>query len=110
MSLTMTDVAAREVGNYKSQVQAEPESFLRVRITAGGCSGHSYSLTLDKTYDETKDSKYNFHGENLVVDKKSELFLEGATLDFIDGLEQRGFHLEVPMAKKSCGCGSSYQF
>jgi iron-sulfur cluster assembly protein len=46
----------------------------------------------------------------LVVDKKSELFLEGATLNFIDGLEQRGFHLELPMAKKTCGCGHSYQF
>src|SRR3712207_8487759 len=50
---------------------------------------------------------FRSHGEDLVVDKKSELFLEGATLDFIDGLEQRGFHLDVPMAKKSCGCGRS---
>jgi iron-sulfur cluster assembly protein len=110
MSITMTEIAAKEVGNYKSQVQAEPESFLRVKITAGGCSGHSYSLTLDKTYDETKDSKYNFHGQEIVVDKKSELYLEGATLNFIDGLEQRGFHLDIPSAKKTCGCGSSFQF
>ena len=108
--ITMTETAAREVGNYKSQVQAEPETFLRVRLTAGGCSGHSHSLTLDKDYDEGKDSKFNFYGQDLVVDKKSELYLENATLDFIDGLEQRGFHLEVPMAKKTCGCGTSYQF
>ena len=60
--------------------------------------------------DEAKDSKYDFYGEPVVVDKKSELYLEGAKLDFIDGLEQRGFHLEIPMAKKTCGCGSSYQF
>jgi iron-sulfur cluster assembly protein len=105
----MTEVAAREVGNYKSQVQ-EPESFLRVRITAGGCSGHSYSLTLDKNYDETKDSKLNFHGQDIVVDKKSELYLDGATLNFIEGLEQRGFHLDIPAAKKTCGCGTSFQF
>ena len=108
--ITMTEVAAREVGNYKSQVQAEPETFLRVRITAGGCSGHSYSLTLDKEFDENKDTKISFHGQDIVVDKKSELYLEGATLDFIDGLEQRGFHLNIPMAKKTCGCGTSFQF
>lgn len=109
MSLTMTEVAAKEVGNYKSQVQ-DPEAFLRVRITAGGCSGHSYSLTLDKNYDENKDSKLNFFGQDIVVDKKSELYLEGATLHYIDGLEQRGFHLDIPSAKKTCGCGTSFQF
>jgi iron-sulfur cluster assembly protein len=110
MTITMTELAAKEVGNYKSQVQAEPETFLRVRITAGGCSGHSYSLTLDKNYDDNKDSKFTFHGQDVVVDKKSELYLEGAMLDFHDGLEQRGFKLDIPMAKKSCGCGSSFQF
>ncbi len=110
MSILMTEAAAREVQKYKETVTAGSESFLRVRLVAGGCSGHSQKLTLEKDYDEAKDSKYTFHGVDLVVDKKSELYLEGATLDFIDGLEQRGFHLEIPMAKKSCGCGSSYQF
>jgi len=108
--ITMTEVAAREVGNYKSQVQAEPETFLRVRITAGGCSGHSYSLTLDKEFDENKDTKISLHGQAIVVDKKSELYLDGATLNFIEGLEQRGFHLDIPAAKKTCGCGTSFQF
>jgi len=108
--ITMTEIAAKEVGNYKSQVQAEPETFLRVRITAGGCSGHSYSLTLDKEFDEGKDTKFSFHGQELVVDKKSELYLDGATLNFLDGLEQRGFHLDIPAAKKTCGCGTSFQF
>src|SRR5688500_5356364 len=110
MSLTMTELAAQEVANYKTTVQAPPESFLRVRITAGGCSGHSFSLTLDKRFDENKDSKYNFYGQDLVVDKKSELYLEGATLIYKQGLERSGFDLDMPMAKKTCGCGSSFQF
>jgi len=109
-SITLTEKAAAELKRHKEGAQAGPEMFLRVKIVAGGCSGHSHRLYLDSQYDEAKDSRYKFHGEDLVVDKKSELFLEGATLDFIDGLEQRGFHLDVPMAKKSCGCGSSYQF
>ncbi len=110
MSITMTEAAAKELKKHKEAVQAEGEMFLRVKIVAGGCSGFEHRLTLDNTYDETKDTRLQFHGEDLVVDKKSELYLEGATLNFVDGLEQRGFHLELPMAKKTCGCGSSYQF
>ncbi|MGV3607768.1 MAG: HesB/IscA family protein [Planctomycetaceae bacterium] len=107
--LTMTESAAREVQKYKDSVQASPETFLRVKITAGGCSGHSYSLTLDEKYDDKADSKYDFHGQSIVVDKKSELYLDEATLNFIETLDQRGFHLDIPMAKKTCGCGSSFQ-
>lgn len=110
MSILMTETAAREVQKYKESCQAGSESFLRVRLVAGGCSGHSSKLTIEKDFDETKDSKYNFYGVDVVVDKKSELYLEDAKLDFVDGLEQRGFHLDIPTAKKTCGCGTSYQF
>jgi iron-sulfur cluster assembly accessory protein len=110
MSITMTESAASELKKHKEAVQATPEMFLRVKLVAGGCSGHEHRLFLDKEYDEERDTRLNFYGEDLVVDKKSELYLEGATLNFVDGLEQRGFHLEVPMAKKTCGCGTSYQF
>src|SRR3954470_1741027 len=100
MSITMTEAAAKAVEEYKQAAKAVEEykqsanagdeAFLRVRITAGGCSGHSYKLEMDKAYDETKDSKYTFHGVDVVVDKKSELYLEGATLNFIQTLEQSG--------------------
>ena len=46
----------------------------------------------------------------MVVDKKSELYMDGATLDFVETLDQRGFHLALPLAKKTCGCGHSHQF
>ena len=109
-AITVTEKAVSELKRHKEGAQAGAEMFLRVKLVAGGCSGHEHRLFLDNQYDESKDSKYDFYGEPIVVDKKSELYLEGAKLDFIDGLEQRGFHLEIPMAKKTCGCGSSYQF
>jgi len=109
-TITLTEKAASELKRHKEGAQAGSDMFLRVKIVAGGFSGHSHRLFLDSQYDEAKDSRYKFHGEDVVVDKKSELFLENATLDFIDGLEQRGFHLDIPSAKKTCGCGSSYQF
>jgi iron-sulfur cluster assembly accessory protein len=110
MSITMTEAAASELKKHKDAVQAGNEMFLRVKIVAGGCSGFEHRLTLDNSYDEAKDSRYDFYGESLVVDKKSELYLEGATLNFVEQLDQRGFHLALPMAKKTCGCGHSHQF
>ena len=108
MSIALTENAAAEVKKYIAS--AGPESFLRIRLVAGGCSGHEHSLQIDKTFDENADSKYDFFGTPVVVDKKSELYLEDAKLDFINGLERSGFHLDIPTAKKTCGCGSSYQF
>jgi len=109
-SITVTEKAVSALKQHKQSAQATPDTFLRVKLIAGGCSGHEHRLMLANDYDEAKDSRYDFYGEPVVVDKKSELFLEGATLDYIQGLEQSGFHLSVPMAKKTCGCGSSYQF
>ena len=61
-----------------------------------------------KVYEKT-DSKYEYHGVPVVVDKKSALYLDGTTIDFYDGLEARGFKFDNPNAVKSCGCGSSFQ-
>ena len=87
----------------------EPETFLRVGIAAGGCSGFSYVLKPDTKFDDKADSRYNFHGVDVVVDKKSALYLDGTTLDWYDGLERRGFTFDNPNVVKTCGCGSSFQ-
>ncbi len=51
-----------------------PENtFLRIGVTGGGCSGFSYSLSFDDQYDAAKDSKFDQHGVEVVVDKKSAL-------------------------------------
>ena len=76
MSLTLTESAASEARKYIES--AGPESFLRIRLVAGGCSGHNSSLQIDKAYDEKADSKYDFFGAPVVIDKKSELYLEDA--------------------------------
>src|SRR5215475_3318457 len=107
MGITITERAATEVRRVIEQQSFEPETFLRVGVTGGGCSGFSYALGFDKKYDEKADSKYTFHGLDVVVDKKSLLFLDGTTVDFYEGIERRGFTFENPNAVKSCGCGSS---
>ena len=60
MSLTMTESAAKELKKHKETVQAAQDMFLRVKLVAGGCSGHEHRLFLDSTYDEEKDTQARF--------------------------------------------------
>lgn len=109
MAVVITEKAAGEVKRILEDQKYEEGTKLRIGITAGGCSGFSYSLTLEKEYDEDKDSKYDYHGVEVVVDKKHALYLDGTTVDFYDGIDRRGFAFNNPNATRSCGCGSSFQ-
>ncbi len=109
MSVILSEKAAVEVKRILEEQKAEEGTGLRIGVTGGGCSGFSYSLGLDGTYDEAQDLKTEMHGVTVYVDKKSSLYLDGTTIDFYDGIEKRGFTFENPNAVKSCGCGSSFQ-
>ncbi|MGD9647193.1 MAG: HesB/IscA family protein [Pirellulales bacterium] len=108
MSVTLTEKAAHEIKRIIDDQKLEEGTVLRVGVTGGGCSGFSYSLGFDTKFDDKADSKSVQHGITVVVDKKSDLYLDGTKLDFYDGLEKRGFTFENPNAVKSCGCGSSF--
>jgi iron-sulfur cluster assembly accessory protein len=108
--ITLTDTAASKV---KELLDAEGESelALRVAVRPGGCSGFSYEMFFDADIN-ADDQKASF-GEpgrtvNVVVDSQSAQMLEGATLDYKDGLNQAGFSINNPNATRTCGCGSSF--
>jgi iron-sulfur cluster assembly accessory protein len=108
MAITLSEKAAGEIKRVMTD-QGMPETMcLRVGVAGGGCSGFQYALGFDETCDETKDVLIEQHGIKVLVDKKSDLFLDGTTVDFYEGLEKRGFTFENPNAVKSCGCGSSF--
>ncbi len=109
MAVILTEDAAKEVLKVKEEQKFSPETFLRIGVTGGGCSGFSYSLGFDDKYDDTKDSKFHYHGVDVVVDKKSALFLDGTIVGWHNSLEKRGFTFENPNAVKTCGCGSSFR-
>ncbi len=102
----VTEKAAGEIKRLLAKETA-PDSFLRVQVVGGGCSGMSYKLGFDS---QMKDSDKIFEelGVKVVVDPKSYLYIAGTTLDFSDGLQGTGFNFVNPNAKKSCGCGSSF--
>jgi iron-sulfur cluster assembly protein len=109
MSITITERAATEVIRTREEQTEETPSYLRIGVAAGGCSGFSYELFFDGKFSEDNDQKYEQHGVTVIVDKKSALYLEGTTLDYIHEMNQRGFVFQNPNATKSCGCGSSFQ-
>ena len=81
---------------------------LRMRVVGGGCSGFQNKLYLDPVVNEKLDEVFEFHGIPVVVDRRSLMYLEGATVDFHDDLSRPGFSVSNPAAKSTCGCGSSY--
>lgn len=108
MPVILTENAANQVKKFQEEHQFPTEAFLRIGLTAGGCSGFSYSLAFDDKFNEETDTRYDQHGVAIVVDKKSALYLDGTTVDWHDRIDRQGFSFENPQARKSCGCGSSF--
>jgi iron-sulfur cluster assembly protein len=109
MAITVTERAANEVKRVKGEQQLDTDLFLRIGVAGGGCSGFNYTLSFDSNFDAKLDTKYSFHGVDVVVDKKSCLYLDGTTVDWFESIERRGFTFDNPNAVKSCGCGNSFQ-
>jgi len=105
--ITLTPKAIAEVKKLMDE-NSIPENYtLRVGVKGGGCSGLSYTLGFDA---ETKagDKVFDLEGVKLCVDYKSIFYLKGTTVDYSDGLMGKGFVFNNPLAKKTCGCGSSF--
>ena len=103
--ITLTPSAATKV---KDLIAAEGTEALalRVAVRPGGCSGFSYEMFFD-TDVAADDRLTEDNGVRVVVDEASAELLQGATLDYKDGLQGAGFAIENPNAQRSCGCGQS---
>jgi len=103
---TVTTKAADEIKKLLSEENIQ-NAFLRVRVVPGGCSGFSYEMGFD---DETEDSDQLFEkeGVKVAIDELSLPYLQGAVLDYKDGLNGTGFSINNPNATGSCGCGQSF--
>ena len=113
MPITLTEKAAGEVrriiAEQKNGGGTLPEKiYLRMRVVGGGCSGFQHKLDLDPVVNAKLDDVFEFHGVPVVVDKRSLMYLGDVTVDFHDDLNKRGFSINNPSAKSTCGCGSSF--
>ncbi|HYE96243.1 MAG TPA: iron-sulfur cluster assembly accessory protein [Rubricoccaceae bacterium] len=83
------------------------QTFLRVAVVEGGCSGLTYDLGWD-TVQREGDHVVEEAGLRILLDRRSALYLDGTTLDFSEGLEGKGFHFHNPQAARTCACGESF--
>ena len=83
-------------------------SVLRVAIEGGGCSGFQYGLGFDRAAQEG-DLEFEEGGVQVVVDPFSAPYLSGATVDYLETIQESGFKIDNPNAVSSCGCGHSFQ-
>jgi iron-sulfur cluster assembly accessory protein len=112
--ITVTTRAADEIRRHVEEQRAagvlapDENVYLRVSVKGGGCSGFQNKLDLDPNYNAKSDELFEINGVQVVADRKSLLYISGATVDFHNELNKRGFSVSNPNAKTTCGCGSSF--
>ena len=104
--INLTDTAVEALKQI-IQEQNIPEDYgLRVGVKGGGCSGFSYILGFDRKKDN--DQEFLSNGLTVFMEAGHGLYLAGMEIDYVDGLNNRGFSFNNPNASDTCGCGSSF--
>lgn len=105
--VTITENAAKKIKELAGQEPAGEAEVLRIAIEGGGCSGFQYAIGFDHGAQDG-DHAIDMHGVKVVVDPFSSPYLNGVTVDFVDGFNG-GFAIDNPNVVAACGCGSSFQ-
>jgi len=105
--LNVTSNAVTVIRNLLAEREI-PNHALRVFVSGGGCSGMQYGMAFEESARDF-DQVVEVDGVRLLVDPTSLMYLQGATIDFIDSLMGGGFRIDNPNAVSSCGCGHSFR-
>ena len=107
MLIELTDKSIEKVRQIAAEEGSNP--IIRAGVKGGGCSGYSYVLFFeDEAAINDTDNVVHFGDVRVVVDMMSSTYLEGTTIDYVDGLMGAGFKFNNKSAKKTCGCQSSF--
>lgn len=105
--INISPEASAKLAALKKEEGKDDSAFLRVEVKKGGCSGLSYKMNFDSE-NRQGDKVFESHGQKVVVDPNSMLYILGMTLEYSGGLNGKGFVFNNPNASKNCGCGSSF--
>ncbi len=105
--LTLTENAIKKVKEFYETDQSLQGKPLRVFVEKGGCSGFQYGFA----FDDKKDGDIELPVTELkvIVDHESSEMLKGSVIDYKEDFSGSGFAITNPNAKKSCGCGNSFE-
>ena len=104
--VTLTDAAAAKVLSMM-QKEGKQGYALRFGVVTGGCAGLSYEMKFQKTPYEN-DIAFKQNDIDIIVNQESVEFVKGIEIDYVDTLRESGFKYKNPIAKSSCGCGTSF--
>ena len=105
--ITVTDNAVKQLQSLIREKSGEGDVGLRIFVESGGCAGMQYGMTVDST--KEGDEVIERDGVRVFIDSKSAGYLRGSTIDYADGLSGAGFKINNPNARRSCGCGTSFE-
>ena len=103
--ITFTPSAAVEIKRLLNEENNE-NTFLRVGVKGGGCSGLSYLLGFETKTE--KDDIFVIDGIECIINPAHLIYLNNMQIDWEGGLNARGFTFNNPNASTTCGCGSSF--
>ena len=107
VQIVLTEPATSKLKELISKHGTLENSFLRVYVAGGGCSGMSYGLALDNTVSDG-DKVIHENGVRVVIDDKSAEYLDGSTVDYVESIAGSGFMISNPNNWSTCGCGKSF--
>jgi len=102
----LTQGAMEQLQQIRHQENIPEEYGLRVGVKGGGCSGFSYILGFDMP--QENDDIFEISGLKVLMNKAHAIYLLGMEVDFVSGLDNRGFTFNNPNATSTCGCGTSF--
>jgi iron-sulfur cluster assembly protein len=104
--LNLTEGAVKQLRTIMTEQNIPEQYGLRVGVKGGGCSGFSYVMGFDESKDG--DETLELNGIRVFMQKSHAIYLLGMEIDFLEGLNNRGFSFNNPNAKDTCGCGTSF--
>jgi iron-sulfur cluster assembly protein len=104
--LHFTPQAVGEIRKLMSVEAPDKDTFLRIGVKGGGCSGLTYIFGFDKL--QENDEQYESGGLRFIMNPSHAIYLTGMEIHWEDGLNARGFTFRNPNASKTCGCGTSF--
>ncbi len=106
LPISLTEGALKELRRIREEQELNENYALRVGVKGGGCSGFSYILGFDTPKED--DDTFDVDGMKVVMEKAHAIYLLGMEVDWVEGLNNRGFSFSNPNATDTCGCGTSF--
>ena len=100
--ITLTDTAVEKLNTLITGNKQ-----LRVLVKGTGCSGMAYHLEYN-IMETDQDDSFTVRGIPVIIDKKSQVYVEGAEIDHRKKGLNEGFEFYNPKEKARCGCGESF--